>query len=138
MNVRPNDLPFTKMIFCLVAAFILVLFSCCKDASNSSKPYKAWEVTGGSKENIKYADLNQIDTQNVKDLEVAWIYHSEGADSLKFSPIETNPIIVDNTLYGVSPKMKLFALEAGTGKEIWVFDARDSLKTGKWVRNSEN
>ncbi len=138
MNVRPNDLPFTKMIFCLVAAFILVLFSCCKDAGNSSKPYKAWEVTGGSKENIKYADLNQIDTQNVKDLEVAWIYHSEGADSLKFSPIETNPIIVDNVLYGVSPKMKLFALVAGTGKQIWVFDPRDSLITGKWVRNSEN
>lgn len=36
--------------------------------------------------------------------------------------IECNPLIIDGIVYGTSPKLKLFALNAKTGKEIWVFD----------------
>jgi quinoprotein glucose dehydrogenase len=40
--------------------------------------------------------------------------------------LQVNPIMIGRTLYGVSPKLKLFALDAATGKEKWVFDPVDS------------
>ena len=41
------------------------------------------------------------------------------------SQIQCNPIIIDGVLYGTSPKMKLFALDAATGGELWRFDPFD-------------
>lgn len=82
-----------------------------------SDHFSTWEVYGGSSERIHYSSLKQIDTVNVKNLRVAWVYHTGDT-----SQTEVNPIIIGHTLYGVSPKLKLFALDAATGKQQWVFD----------------
>ncbi len=71
---------------------------------------------------MKYSSLTQIDTQNVKRLEIAWTYHAGDADTVHNSQIQCNPIVVDGVLYGVNPGMKLFALDAVSGKQLWVFD----------------
>jgi quinoprotein glucose dehydrogenase len=118
-----------------LAAFMVILFSCKHQPEQS---YNDWAIYGGSRGNIKYSGLKQIDTSNVSGLEVAWIYHSEKEDTTKYGPIETNSIIVDNILYGVSPKMKLFALDAATGKERWVFDPADSIQNKIWRQTSVN
>lgn len=122
----------------IVAAISSILFFLIKDLKSKETDYNEWKVSAGSKESIKYSTLSEIDTNNVKNLEIAWIYQSEQGDSSKFGPMQTNPIIVQDILYAVSPKMKLFALNAATGKEIWVFDPRDSLKSERWHRKSEN
>ncbi len=100
--------------------------SSCKP--NTGKLYSGWEVYGGSKQNIRYSSLTEIDTNNVSRLHVAWQYRTGDADSI--SQIQVNPIVVDGILYGVSPKLKLFALDAATGNAKWVFDAAaDTAKT---------
>ena len=91
------------------------LFSC-----DTLEDYKQWDVYGGSNERIQYSALNEIDTSNIKNIQVAWIYQTN--DSSGSSQIETNPLIINDVLYGLSPKLKLFALDAATGKEKWVFD----------------
>ncbi|WP_051254272.1 outer membrane protein assembly factor BamB family protein [Arenibacter latericius] len=117
---------------------ILITISLIHSSCTNKTTYTSWKVTGGSKENIKFSRLNQIDTSNVNQLEVAWVYHSEGKDSTKYGPMECNPIIVNDVLYGVSPKLKLFAVKADTGKEKWTFDPADSLQNKKWHRSSVN
>lgn len=102
------------------------------------KEYDTWTVYGGNGENNKYSGLRQIDTTNVQQLKVAWIYHSEKEDKKQFGPMECNPIIIDHTLYGVSPKLKLFAIDAATGIEKWKFDPADSLANKTWHRKSVN
>ena len=97
-----------------------------------------WKVNGGSTDNIKYSTLHQIDTSNVRQLKVAWIYHAENKDEAKFGVMECNPIIINHILYGVSPRLKLFALDAATGKEKWHFDPSDSLVNKTWHRNTVN
>jgi quinoprotein glucose dehydrogenase len=97
-----------------------------------------WAVYGGNSENNKYSVLSQIDTANVQQLKIAWVYHAENGDSSKYGPMECNPVIVDKTLYGVSARMKLFAVDAATGKEKWHFDPADSLSSETWHRNSVN
>jgi quinoprotein glucose dehydrogenase len=52
--------------------------------------------------------------------------------------MQCNPIVVNNMLYAVSPKLKVFALDASTGKEIWHFDPTDSVENKTWHRNGVN
>jgi len=103
-------------LFGFVILLILVI-SCTSDSSDS---YREWKIHGGGNDKILYSSLNEIDTNNVKDLQVAWTYHTNDAESS--SQLQVNPIVVDGILYGVSPKLKLFALDPKTGKEKWVFD----------------
>ncbi|MBW7893159.1 MAG: PQQ-binding-like beta-propeller repeat protein, partial [Chitinophagaceae bacterium] len=104
--------------------------------TSHSNDYSDWPVTRGSKESINYSGLSQIDTLNVKGLQPVWIYHSENNNEENYGVMECNPIVIDGVLYGVSPKMKLFALKADTGEEIWKFDPADSIVNPRWhLRN---
>jgi quinoprotein glucose dehydrogenase len=87
-----------------------------------SKNYNDWRVAGGSKENIHYSSLKQVDTSNVASLKIAWVYRTGDADTLHHSQIQCNPIIIDDVLYATSPLLKLFALDNSSGKPLWVFD----------------
>jgi quinoprotein glucose dehydrogenase len=107
--------------FFLIVVVLLLIISC-----SQKKQYTDWRVFGGSKENIHYSTLTQIDTDNVQDLQVAWSYHTGDADTINHSQIQCNPIIINGTLYATSPRLKLLALNAATGKEKWVFNPRDS------------
>jgi quinoprotein glucose dehydrogenase len=101
-----------------------ILMASCK--SSAKNDHKSWEVYGGSKENIRYSSLNEIDTSNVSQLNIAWTYHTGDAGDM--TQIQVNPIIIEGILYAVSPKLKLFALDAANGKEKWVFDPLDTTK----------
>ena len=90
--------------------------------SQPEKQYNTWNNFGGSKENIHYSSLSQIDTSNVSQLQPAWIFNTGDADTAEHSQIQCNPIIVDSIIYMTSPALKLFALHAGTGEKIWEFD----------------
>ena len=70
----------------------------------------------------QYSTLDQITPENVDRLEVAWTYRSGGADPDDRSQIQTSPIVVDGILYGASPELHVFALDAATGKERWRFN----------------
>jgi quinoprotein glucose dehydrogenase len=101
---------------------VAILFSILTSCTKSPDPYTSWPIYGGSKDNIRYSTLSEIDTTNIANLKLAWTYSSGNNDSIHGSQIQCNPIIVDNILYGVNPAMKLFAIEAATGIELWKFD----------------
>lgn len=100
--------------------FLLIFFIACHPAAPGSEKYRSWSVYGGSKDNIHYSALTQMDTNNVNQLQKTWEYHTRDGDSV--SQIQVNSIIVDSILYGVTPRLKLFALNAATGKQKWIFD----------------
>lgn len=78
-----------------------------------------WPVNGGPY-NIRYSTLDQITPANVARLQVAWTYDSH--DAFKNSEMQSNPIIVDGTLYATTPTLRVVALDAATGRERWTFD----------------
>src|SRR6187551_1467624 len=108
----------------ILLSFLMFVISC----SESSKEYKSWTVYNGGNEAMKYSSLTQIDTSNVNQLQVAWTYHTGDADA-SGSQIQCNPIMIDGVLYGVGPQMKLFAVNAMTGKAKWVFDPYSKATT---------
>ena len=78
-----------------------------------------WPVNGGP-DNIRYSALRQIDPSNVARLQQAWTYDAH--DAFKDSEMQSNPIVVDGMLYATTPKLRVIALDARTGREIWNFD----------------
>ena len=109
-------------IYFKICSLILsgMFLSCQNDLKN-----KEWDVYAGGKERQSYSPLQQIDTNNVKDLKIAWTYHTKDAE--KSSQIQTNPLIINGVLYGTSPQLKLFAADAATGKEKWIFDPMPTI-----------
>jgi quinoprotein glucose dehydrogenase len=83
-----------------------------------------WPVYGGNKAGNRYSPLTQINASNIKNLRPAWSYNtgdntnpaSRGID------LQCQPIVIKGIMYAVTPRMKLFALDAATGKELWKFD----------------
>ena len=69
-----------------------------------------------------YSSLDQINVANVSQLEVAWEYHAGVQGKGDANYIQCNPLVVENTLYGASPGLKIFAVDAATGQEKWVFN----------------
>jgi len=79
-----------------------------------------WPVFGGTTVNTHYSTLSQITPANVATLQVAWTYATH--DEFKGSEMQANPIVIDGVLYATSPKLRIFALDAATGRELWSFD----------------
>ena len=111
---------------------LLFLITACK---HTEKKYTTWNNYGGSKENIHYSSLTEIDTSNVSQLQPAWIFNTGDADTVNNSQIQCNPVIIDSIMYFTSPTLKLFAVHAATGKKIWEFDP-DSMSLNFVLNNS--
>jgi quinoprotein glucose dehydrogenase len=92
-----------------------------------------WPVYLGDKESSHFSSLHQINRKNVGHLRIAWTYHSSTAAGNRFSQIQCNPLIIDGVLYGTSPELSLFALDAATGKELWRFVPPGSERGGLGV-----
>ena len=98
---------------------IIILFAglvSCKNTSQNSPDYSGWNAYAGSKDGIRYSSNDQINIDNVKQLKVAWSYSSGDRDTGNHSQNQCNPIVINGVLYGTTPKLKLFALNAATGK----------------------
>jgi len=81
-----------------------------------------WAVYFGDTGGTHYSTLDQITPENVATLEPTWTFHTEDAAENNRSQIQCNPLVIDGVLYGSSPQLKLFAVDAATGRELWHFD----------------
>ncbi|HEY2855885.1 MAG TPA: PQQ-binding-like beta-propeller repeat protein [Gemmatimonadaceae bacterium] len=92
-----------------------------------------WPVYGGSDDHTHYTTLAQITPANVRQLAVAWTYETH--DEFAGSEMQTNPVVVGGVLYGTSPKLRVFALDAATGKELWSFDPNNGKPPSSRIRH---
>ena len=74
-----------------------------------------WPHYGGTQLSWRYSALDQINTNNVKNLTPAWIFQTgDYAEGL-----QATPIVVDGVMYVVTARAQVFALDAVTGRVIW-------------------
>lgn len=79
-----------------------------------------WPAYHGGPANTKHVTSAQISPQNVAQLRVAWQYDS--GDEFEGSEMQCNPIVVEGVLYATTPRLRVVALDAGTGALRWAFD----------------
>jgi len=85
-----------------------------------------WYRSNGDDASTRYSSLRQIDTRNVKNLRVAWIYHSNDGGG----NIEANPVIANGVMYAPTSGEHVVAIDAATGHEFWRFtpEGRPALR----------
>jgi len=115
---KPISAYFMKAII-KVALCSILLFSACQ-SKTTEIDYTDWSHYGGPEDGSRYSSLTQITPDNVSQLEVAWTYNT--GDASASSQIQCQPIVVNGLLYGSTPKLNVFALNAETGEEVWRFD----------------
>jgi quinoprotein glucose dehydrogenase len=89
-----------------------------------------WSAYGATPGGTHFSRANQVTPANVAQLEIAWQHRSgdvrQGAFSEEAwstqSSLQVTPIMVDDRLYYCSPFNKVFALDAETGEQLWMFD----------------
>lgn len=107
----------------LVAALIVSAAAAITLRHDTQQPHDDWENYLGDHHRSQYSALDQINKSNVAQLEVAWTYSSGDADTLNNrSQIQCNPLVIDGVVYGTTPGINLFALDAETGEELWLFN----------------
>src|SRR5437870_7882849 len=85
-----------------------------------------WPNVGGDKGAQRYSRLNQITCSNVRNLQVAWIYHT--GDAGKTTTIECTPIVIGGVMYLTTAGSKVVALDAASGRVHWKFDPYEGVK----------
>jgi len=99
-----------------------------------------WLQYGGDEGGSRYSKLNQINTLNVKDLEVAWTYKTGHLDRIpeqlsflrKLVGFQVTPIILPDDVGGnlvfCTPFNEVIALNAATGQQVWFYDPKIDLR----------
>src|SRR5512134_1626510 len=87
-----------------------------------------WPHPGNDPGGMRHSPLAEIDRSNVARLTVAWTFDtgdwSDGSVLPSRSAFEATPLVVGGVLYVPSAFSRLFALDAETGRELWVFDPK--------------
>src|SRR5438105_3637928 len=88
--------------------------------------HTTWREYGGAADGAQYSALRQVDRSNVKQLQVAWKYST--GDNRKYL---FNPLVIDGVMYVLAKENSIVALDAATGKELWVHptDPKTTLLT---------
>jgi glucose dehydrogenase len=82
-----------------------------------------WPNHGNDLANTRFQNLDQINPNNVKNLKVAWVFHTGVLDPL--AELEATPIEVGGRLFITDGHDDVFALNATTGQMLWKFDGFD-------------
>ena len=82
----------------------------------------AWTDYGGGPDNARYFTLDQISKSTLSQLAVAWTYPTSDTISYVF-----NPVVADNVIYVLAKNNSLVALDATTGREIWIHEGLQGI-----------
>jgi len=104
--------------------------------ATSARPAGEWPAYGNDAGGMRYSPLTQVNNGNVTSLKMAWTFQTgelalyEGTQAIKQAAFEATPIMIGRTLYFSTPSARVFAVDAATGKEQWVYDPAINLGTG--------
>jgi len=126
--------------FVLAAVFLAMLPSCRgEDPPRKGGPAAGWSAVGGGPGGMRYSPLDEITPDNVERLEVAWEYHTgdlrDAAMRNRNHAFQATPILLDDTLYFCTPRSRVVALDAATGRERWTHDPAVDLALGHYNFN---
>lgn len=93
-------------------------------APGQADEFRTWREYGGGPSHAKYSSLDQVNRDNVHRLQLAWTYDAGDLDSEERGyharrRLQHTPLVLGDRLYGVSPSLRVFALDAANGELVW-------------------
>ena len=104
--------PDRRRTFGLIATVLAAVVGVTLAAASHNNKWWSDNLMGPDSSN--FVPVDQIKKTNVGQLEVAWFY--------PYATQGFNPIVVDNVMYVLGRGSSLIALDATTGKELWIHE----------------
>ena len=83
---------------------------------NAAKEPQNWLTYSGNMMSQRYSPLDQVTPQNVKNLELKWVFQARSLE--KF---EATPLVVDGIMYTVQAPNDVVALDPVSGRVFWTY-----------------
>ena len=83
---------------------------------NASKEPQNWLTYSGGLSSQRHSLLTTIRPTNARDLELKWVYQTRSLERH-----QVTPLVVDGTMYTIQSPNDVVALNAATGKQIWIY-----------------
>ncbi|WP_321390745.1 PQQ-dependent dehydrogenase, methanol/ethanol family [Emcibacter sp.] len=87
-----------------------------------------WPLPGGDESDSHYSRLTDINKENVNSLGLAWSYEL-GSNRVQ----EATPVVIDGIMYTSGNLGRVFALNATTGEELWLFEPEVDMQVNRVV-----
>jgi quinoprotein glucose dehydrogenase len=106
-----------------------------KKLGAEDQAHSNWSDYAGASDGSQYSSLAQINRANVSKLQMVWSYPAGDGNKYLF-----NPLVVDRTMYVLAHNHSIVALDATSGKELWIHptDAKTTLITNRGINYWEN
>ena len=82
----------------------------------ASKEPQNWLSYSGGLSSQRHSLLTSIQPGNARDLELKWVFQSRSLERH-----QVTPLVVDGTMYTIQSPNDVVALNAATGKQIWIY-----------------
>jgi quinoprotein glucose dehydrogenase len=112
---RRSWIVFGLTAFCLLGAVAAGV------RAAADRGHKSWWDNLAGPDSSNFIDSNEITKANVAGLEPAWFY--------PYATSGFNPVVIDNVMY-TNARGGLVALDATTGKELWIHEGLGALGRG--------
>ena len=103
-----------RQIVGTVKATMILALAGVTGLSVSGQAQREWRDYAGGPDSSRFVAAKQITKANVRQLQVAWTYPPGQTDF--------NPLVVRGVVYGRGANGSFVALDAATGKEIWIHE----------------
>lgn len=130
-----------KKIFSVILLSLFVITGCSQTNKESQQEREInfakngqWANYGNDPGGMRFSPIKQINTGNVKNLKPAWTYQSgelktyEGTNIGSKAAFEATPLMVNGVLYFSTATNRIIAIDAATGKELWIYNPEANLK----------
>jgi quinoprotein glucose dehydrogenase len=126
-----------KLFLGLTLIATLIVTSRAQAIPQSAPANVEWRRTGSDGGNTRYSPLDQINATNVKNLQIAWVWHSDNFGSQPEIKNETTPIMVGGVLYFTAgDRRAVVAADPGTGETIWTWRLDEGPRADGVRKNS--
>jgi len=96
----------------MVRATMMLALAAATGLSVSGQAQREWRDYAGGPDSSRFVAATQITKANVHQLQVAWTY--------PYGQTDFNPLVVRGVVYGLGANGSFVALDAASGKEIWI------------------
>jgi alcohol dehydrogenase (cytochrome c) len=103
-------------VFALVTGFGLAAQVPVERLLRATGEPQNWLTYSGAYSGQRYSTLRQIDSTNVKNLEMTWIFQNQ-----VFGSWESSPLVVDGIMYLTQRPNDVLAIDAKTGRIFWIY-----------------
>jgi len=121
----------------LVALALMTAPLSLSQAQDRGTPYGEWRYQSADSWGTRYSPVDQIDSSNFGNLEVAWTWQANNFGPEVDYQMKSTPTYIDGILYTVAGQRRtVVALDPNTGETLWTYREPNTIRWERSMRQN--